>query len=79
MPNRTGTPRGGNGSQPFESRSFDLGLNFLIASGYGGQTLESLPTGNNQPSTVVTGFPRKSYITASFTYPLQAAALEGRC
>jgi hypothetical protein len=54
--------------RPFEKRGFDLGLNFLIASGYGGQTLESLPIGNNQPTTVVTGFPLKSYVTGSFTY-----------
>ena len=54
--------------RPFEGRNFDLGLNFLIVSGYGGQTLESLPLGGNSPATVVTGFPLKSYVTASFTY-----------
>lgn len=54
--------------RPFESRGFDLGLNFLIVSGYGGQTLESLPVDGNPPATVVTGFPLKSYVTASFTY-----------
>jgi len=53
---------------PFASRVFDLGLNFLIVSGYGGQTLETLPVGGNAPATVVTGFPPKSYVTASFTY-----------
>ncbi|GAC1673911.1 MAG: hypothetical protein PVS2B2_07620 [Candidatus Acidiferrum sp.] len=53
---------------PFEDRHFDLGLNFLIVSGYGGQTLESLPIGGNPPARVVTGFPLKSYVTASFTY-----------
>jgi hypothetical protein len=54
--------------RPFASRGFDLGLNFLIVSGYGGQTLESLPVGGNPLATVVTGFPLKSYVTASFTY-----------
>ena len=54
--------------RPFASRGFDLGLNFLIVSGYGGQTLENLPVGGNPLATVVTGFPLKSYVTASFTY-----------
>ena len=54
--------------RPFGGRGFDLGLNFLIVSGYGGQTLESLPVEGNPPATVVTGFPLKSYVTASFSY-----------
>lgn len=53
--------------RPFE-RGFDLGLNFLVVSGYGGQTLETLAVGGNPPATVVTGFPLKSYVSASFTY-----------
>jgi hypothetical protein len=58
--------------RPFESKGFDVGVNFLIASGYGGQTLEtfSLP-GEVAPVERITGFPLKSYVTASFTYHLR--------
>ena len=55
--------------RPFESRGIDLGLNFLIASGYGGQTVETLALpGEGEPFDRVTGFPLRSYATASFTY-----------
>jgi hypothetical protein len=55
--------------RPFESKGIDLGLNFLIARGYGGQTLETpaLP-GEGAPFERITGFPLRSYVTASFTY-----------
>ena len=55
--------------RPFESNGIDVGVNFLIASGYGGQTLETfaLP-GEGLPLERITGFPLKSYVTASFTY-----------
>jgi hypothetical protein len=54
---------------PFENKGMDVGVNFLIASGYGGQTLETfaLP-GETSPFERITGFPLKSYVTASFTY-----------
>ena len=55
--------------RPFESRGFDIGVNFLIASGYGGQTVETLALrGEGEPFDRVTGFPLRSYVTASFTY-----------
>lgn len=53
----------------FESKGIDLGLNILIARGYGGQTLETLALpGEREPFERITGFPLKSYVTASFTY-----------
>jgi len=55
--------------RPFSSKGFDVGLNFLIARGYGGQTLETLALpGEGDPFERVTGFPLRSYVTASFTY-----------
>ena len=55
--------------RPFESKGFDVGLNFFVARGYGGQTLETLALpGEGNPFERVTGFPLKSYVTASFTY-----------
>ena len=44
-------------------------MNFLIASGYGGQTLETLALASEvSPFERITGLPLKSYVTASFTY-----------
>lgn len=55
--------------RPFESKGFDVGVNVFIASGYGGQTLESIALpGEGSPFTRNTGFPLRSYISASFTY-----------
>jgi len=55
--------------RPFESKGFDIGLNFFIASGYGGQTLETLALpGEGEPFERITGFPLRSYVTASFNY-----------
>jgi hypothetical protein len=55
--------------RPFESKGFDVGVNFFIVSGYGGQTLETLALpGEGDPLERVTGFPLRSYVTASFTY-----------
>jgi hypothetical protein len=53
----------------FESKNIDLGVNALIVSGFGGQTLEtiSLP-GEGEPFERITGFPLRSYVTASVTY-----------
>jgi hypothetical protein len=47
--------------RPF--RKFDIGLNVFLAAGYGGQTLETL-----REVEQITGFPLRSYVTASFTY-----------
>lgn len=41
----------------------------FIASGYGGQTLETLALpGEDAPFERITGFPLKSYVSASYTY-----------
>jgi hypothetical protein len=53
----------------FPSRKIDVGLNLFIASGYGGQTLETIALpGEGDPFERVTGFPLRSYISASLTY-----------
>ncbi|HLN02826.1 MAG TPA: carboxypeptidase-like regulatory domain-containing protein [Bryobacteraceae bacterium] len=55
--------------RPFERQGIDVGVNFLWASGYGGQTLETLALpGEGDPFERITGFPLRSYVTASFTY-----------
>lgn len=55
--------------RPFTSKGFDIGLNFFIARGYGGQTLETLALpGESAPFERITGFPLKSYVSASYTY-----------
>ncbi len=55
--------------RPFQSKGFDVGVNVFIASGYGGQTLESIALpGEDAPFTGTTGFPLRSYVSASFTY-----------
>ncbi len=55
--------------RPFQSKGVEVGLNFFLASGYGGQTLETLLLpGESSPFERITGFPLKSYVTASFTY-----------
>jgi hypothetical protein len=58
--------------RPFRSNAFDVGLNVFIASGYGGQTLETLALpGESTPFERITGFPLKSYVSASCTYYLR--------
>jgi hypothetical protein len=53
----------------FPKQSLDVGFNFLLVSGYGGQTLETLAVpGEGEPFERVTGFPLRSYTTASFIY-----------
>jgi hypothetical protein len=55
--------------RPFPSKGFDIGLNAFMVSGYGGQTLEMLTLrGEGAPFERITGFPLKSYVSASFTY-----------
>jgi hypothetical protein len=55
--------------RPLASKGIDVGVNFLIASGYGGQTLETLALpGEGSAFERITGLPLKSYVTASFTY-----------
>jgi hypothetical protein len=58
--------------RPFPSKGFDIGVNVFVASGYGGQTLETLACpGEATPFERITGFPLKSYVSASFTYYLR--------
>ena len=58
--------------RPFESKGVDLGLNVFLASGYGGQTVETLALpGEGEPFDRLTGFPLRSYVTASVTYHLR--------
>ena len=53
--------------RPFAT--YDLGVNFFIARGYGGQTVETLALpGEGQSFDRITGFPLKSYVSASYTY-----------
>jgi hypothetical protein len=53
----------------FATKGIDVGLNLYFVSGYGGQTLETLALpGEGDPFERITGFPLKSYVTASFTY-----------
>jgi hypothetical protein len=55
--------------RPFESRGFDIGVNVFVASGFGGQTLETLALpGEGAPFERITGFPLKSYVSVSYTY-----------
>ncbi len=59
----------GSVMRPFESRGFDVGVNFLIVSGLGGQTVETLALpGEGEALDRITGFALRSYVTASFTY-----------
>src|ERR1035438_3893113 len=60
--------------RPFQNKGIDVGVNFFVASGYGGQTLETLALpGEGDPFERITGFPLRSYVTASFTYYFRRA------
>ena len=62
--------------RPFQSKRIDVGVNFFIASGYGGQTLETVAlAGEGDPFERVTGFPLRSYVTASLTYSFRRGSL----
>ena len=55
--------------RPFLENRMSIGVNFLIASGFTGQTTETIPRQPNPRSIeCVVGVPVKSYITASWTY-----------
>lgn len=55
--------------RPFPKKGINLGVNVFFASGYGGQTVEGLALPGEQTATDrITGFPLKSYVTASVTY-----------
>ncbi len=55
--------------RPFLENRMSLGLNFLIAKGYTGQTTETLPT-QPAPCAVecVVGVPLKSYVALTYSY-----------
>jgi len=54
----------------FAEGRFDAGVNFLIADGYTGQTVESLalPSETSAPFSRVVGVPLKSYVSVSVAY-----------
>ena len=53
----------------FPAKGIEVGINFLLASGFGGQTVETLALpGEPDAYDRVTGFPIRSYVTASLTY-----------
>ena len=58
--------------RPFYRNRMSIGVNFLAASGYTGQTLETIPTQPQPcPLECVVGVPLKSYVSLSWTYYLQ--------
>ena len=62
--------------RPFQSKGIDVGVNFFLASGYGGQTLETLAlAGEADAFERITGFPLRSYVTASLTYHFRRGGL----
>ena len=53
----------------FWQHRMDIGVNFLLASGYTGQTAEVLAVdGQNSPLEQIVGVRLPSYASASFTY-----------
>jgi len=54
----------------FAEGRFDAGVNFLLADGYTGQTVESLalPSESGAPFGRVVGVPLRSYLSVSFAY-----------
>jgi len=55
--------------RPFLENRMSIGVNFLIASGYTGQTLETIPSQPDPcPVECVVGVQLKSYVSASWTY-----------
>ena len=60
----------GSVGRSFGEGRFDAGVNFLLADGYTGQTVETLVLSNEivAPFPRVVGVPLKSYASISFTY-----------
>jgi hypothetical protein len=52
----------------FQNERMDIGVNFLIASGYTGQTTEIISTDGVLASERIVGVRLPSYISASYTY-----------
>ena len=65
----------GSLGRAFGEDRFDVSLNFLLADGYSGQTVESLALPNEAaaPFSRVVGVPLKSYVSMSFTYRFGSA------
>jgi len=62
--------------RPFESRHMDIGVNFFVARGFAGQTLETLAlAGEGEPYERITGFRLRVYVTASWTYQFSQRAV----
>jgi Carboxypeptidase regulatory-like domain len=55
--------------RPFEARRMSLGVNFMLASGYSGQTTETIPfEAAPCPVECAVGVPLKSYVSATWSY-----------
>jgi hypothetical protein len=55
--------------RPFPDNRMSIGVDFLIASGYTGQTLETIPfEPDSCPVECIVGVPLKSYVSATWTY-----------
>jgi hypothetical protein len=55
--------------RPFKAHQMSFGVNFLIASGYTGQTTETIPfDGGTCAVECIVGVPLKSYVSASWSY-----------
>jgi hypothetical protein len=55
--------------RPFFDNRMAIGVDFLVASGYTGQTLETIPFQPNPcPVECIVGVPLKSYISGTWTY-----------
>ncbi len=53
----------------FADGRMDLGVNFLVASGFTGQTLEVLQlSGEPAPLARIVGVPLSSYVSLTWTY-----------
>lgn len=58
--------------RPFLEDRLSVGLNFLIARGYTGQTTETISAGPPPcPTECIVGVPLKSYVSLSLTYSLK--------
>ncbi len=67
----------GSFTRPFHEGLFDLGVHFLLASGYAGQTLETLQLqGETRPTERIVGARKASYAGITFTYHLRRASQE---
>ncbi len=59
----------GSFTRPFDKGLFDVGVHFSLASGYSGQTLETLQLqGETGPTERIVGVRKASYAGITFTY-----------